>query len=89
MSNQHDPHTQWENQIFSATARRHRAASRAAHRKARRVAILVELILFAGTILLVALDRHALLSPIVARPLVILSICSMCFWAGIAVSGKR
>ena len=89
MSNQPDPHTEWERQIFKATDRRHRAAHRAARRKARTRAILVELVLFAGILLLIALDRFALLSPVVAYPLVILMICVMCFFAGIAVSGKR
>ncbi len=88
MSNHPDPHTEWERQIYSATHRRHRAAHRAARRKARTRAIFVELILFAGILLLIALDRLCLLSPVVAYPLVILMICIMCFFAGVAVSRK-
>ena len=89
MSNHPDPHTEWERQIFNATSRRHAAASRKARRRARTRAVLVELFLFAGILLLIALDRFCLLSPVVAYPLVILMICVMCFFAGIAVSGKR
>ena len=89
MSNHPDPHTQWERQIFSATNRRRAAASRKAHRRARTRAVLVELILFAGILLLIALDRLCLLSPVIAYPLIILMICAMCFFAGVAVSEKR
>ena len=89
MSNQTDPHTEWERQIFSATHHRHAAASRKAHRRARTRAILIERVLVAGILLLIALDRLALLSPVVAYPLVILMICVMCFFAGIAVSRKH
>lgn len=89
MSNQPDPHAQWERQIFSTTSRRHAAASRKTRRKARTRAVLVELFLFAGILLLIALDRFCLLSPVVAYPLVILTICVMCFFAGIAVAGKH
>ena len=89
MSKQPDPHTEWERQIFRATDRRHAAAGKKARRKARTRAILVELVLFAGILLLIALDRLALLSPVLAYPLTIFMICVMCFVAGVAVSGKR
>lgn len=88
MNQYSDGWSNWEDQLNRKTERRRKSAvSRT--RKANRIAIVIELLLFLAVVSLIVLEASGYVPIVISLPLALLAIVLMSFCAGVIVGAKN